>query len=446
MSFVAAATIGAAGIGAYSANKSAKSANAAALAQAEASKGDPRALSHIYGDGTAGNIGLLNQYKGMLDDPRSQAATGFAGANADYLSQYGKSDLDATRSAAMQAMQGSSAPMMQAAQSGAAGAGLNAYATGNMVNAPSQNGLDLKGSYDRFVSGTPGANPYLDQSIDGAIAQNRLGFGQLQDDQTKNLLQNIMPSIRSQSVLSGQYGGSRQGIAEGNAIGTTQTELARAGAMFGQNATNAAVGAKANAYETDSNRALSATQGLGAQQYGVASQDANTKNQAEFTNVGNLLDVGKFNAGLQQQTNLANAGFDQQAGLSNQAAQLSTNAQNNSALLGGAGLLSGLTQQAGQTVNANDNYELNRAQQVNGLLSPYLTNSNGGQAAQQQSVSGQTIGGALSGLALGNQLGGLLGGGGPSGATSLQTQGSAASMPTGWAPSQLPVQSFGFNW
>lgn len=403
-------------------------------------KMDPRMEQILFGG--AGQQGLLSQFQGMLNAPRSQGATDFANANSNYLSAYGAGDLGAVRGAAQQSMAGNAAPTATAAQSPAAAQSQitaradthqisdPAWAVGSMVQAPGQNNLDLTGSYDRFINGTPGANPYLDKSIDGAIAQNRLGFEQLQNDSTKNLMQNILPSIRSNSVLAGQYGGSRQGIAEGNAIGTQQTELARAASQFGQNATNAAVNAKAGAYETDSNRALAATQGLGAQQYGVAQQDAATRNQAEFMNVNNALDILKtntgirqqnaqfnagsaqqnsqFNAGLQQQNNQFNAGLQQQTGLANQQSQLSTNAQNNGALLGGAGLLSGLLGQAQGTVNQNDNWELNRAQGVNSLLAPYL-GANRSTTDTQQLHSNPT-GNAIAGLGMGAQLGGLFGG------------------------------------
>lgn len=384
---------------------------------------DPRVDALLFGDGKD-NKGLIDRYKGLLDTPQSYAANAWGQANSDFLNNYGVGGLSSIRDAATKAMGGSSAPTTTAAQ-----ASLPAYAVGNMVQAPSQNNIDLSNSYNRFINGKPGANPYLDQQIGGAIAQNRLGFQQMLDDSTKNLQQNVLPGIRSNSVLSGQYGGSRQGVAEGNAIGTQQTELARAAAQFGQNATNAAVGAKANAYETDSNRALAATQGLGAQQYGVASQNAHTRNQAEFMNVANMFDASRQNAAFQQQANLAN-----------QQSQLSTNGQNASSLLGGAGLLSGLFGQVGGNVNAYDNYGINRAQQVNGLLAPYM-GVNGTQSTTTplyNSTSGNILGGALAGLSMGNSLGSLFGG--PSN-TSLQTTGSAGNYSL--APSNLPVPSFG---
>lgn len=411
---------------------SAKGAKDAAKINAQANRPDPRIDAMLWGDGKD-NRGLLSQYQSMLNTPQSYAGNAWGTANADFLNNYGVSGLSSIRDAATKAMGGNPAPTATAAS-----ASLPAYAVGNMVQAPGQNNLDLTGAYDRFINGKPGANPFLDQQISGAIAQNRLGFQQLQDDSTKNLQQNILPGIRSNSVLAGQYGGSRQGIAEGNAIGTQQTELARAAAQFGQNATNAAVGAKANAYETDSNRALAATQGLGAQQYGVAQQNAATRNQAEFTNVGNLFDASKINAGFQQQTNQGN-----------QQSQLATNGQNNSSLLGGAGLLSGLFGQVGNNLNAHDNYSLDRARQVNSLLAPYLAG-----APNQQPVSANVganaLGGGLAGLQLGGQLAGMFGGGQTTDYGAIRnSNGAGTPVSAGnysFSPTSAPVPSFGYGW
>jgi len=368
---------------------------------------DPRISNMLFG--TGGQQGLLGQFQGLLNTPQSDASKNWSQTNANYLNQNGGADLSAVRGAANGLLSGNAAPQAASvAPTTATHMNSPAWATGNMVKAPGQNNMDLTGSYDRFINGTPGANPYLDKSIDGAIAQNRLGFQQLQDDSTKNLMQNIMPSIRSNSVLAGQYGGSRQGIAEGNAIGTQQTELARAASQFSQNATNAAVGAKANAYETDSNRALSATQGLGAQQYGVAQQDAATKNQAEFMNVGTHNDVLKTNAGLAQNANQFNAGLQQQTNLANLQAQLTNNGQNNSSAAVGGGLLSGLLGQTSGAVNAQDNYGINKAQGVNSLLAPYLgANSS---TTNSQPLYSNPTGNALGGALMGGQLAGMFGG------------------------------------
>lgn len=431
---VAGAAIGAAG--SYASSKNNKKAAEAAAAGGQL---DPRVNDMLFGTGA--QTGLLSQYQGMLNTPRSDAATGFANANASYLNNNGAGDLGATRGAAMQAMQGNQAPMMQAAQSGNANqASLDAYAVGNMVQAPAQNSMNLSGSYDSLINGAPGANQYLTGAIQKGINQSSNAFGNMVTD-AKAATQDVLGGIRGNSVLAGQFGGSRQGIAEGKAIDSMNTNLSRAASQFGQNNTDAAVAAQAGAYDADRNRQLAATQGLGAQQYGVASQDANTRNQAEFMNVGNLFDASKTNAGMAQQSNQFNAGLQQQTGLANQQAQLSTNAQNNGQLLGGAGLLSGLTGQASANVNANDSWKLQQAQGVNSLLQPYLSNMPTSQP-QYQNTAGSVIGGGLAGLQLGSQLGGMFGGN--SGATSLQTNGSAANYQV--APTNLPVQQFGYGW
>ena len=444
---------------------------------------DPRIEQMLFGN-AAGQQGLLSQYQGMLGQPRSDAATGFANANANYLNSNGAADLAATRGAAYQAMQGNQAPTMQAAQAtgtqapgaqmasaqsaGAQAGGTQsagaliggpAWAVGNMVDAPSQNKMDLSGSYNSLINGAPGANPYLTGSIQKGINQSSNAFGNMVTD-AKAATQDVLGSIRGNSVLAGQFGGSRQGIAEGKAIDSMNTNLARAASQFGQNNTDAAVAAQAGAYNTDRDRQLAATQGLGAQQYGVASQNANTKNQAEFMNVGthnNVLQTnanmqqqnnqfnaglgqannqfnaglnqqtGQFNAGLQQQTgqfnanlgqnnNQFNAGLQQQAGLANQQSQLSTNAQNNGTSLAGAGLLSGLLGNASNQVNANDSWKLNQAQGVNSLLAPYL-GANSSSSSTQPVYSNQ-VGNALGGAMMGGQLAGMFGGSNSGGSSS----------------------------
>lgn len=365
---------------------------------------DPRIEQILFGSN--GQQGLLGQYQGMLSTPRSDAGTAFAGANADYLKQYGASDLGAARGAALGAMGGNAAPVSQGAQSQQVGSGLNAYAVGNMVQAPAQNNLDLTSSYQNLLSG--GDTSKLMSSLQAGNALAGAQFQQNQANLTDNLQRNILPGIRSNSVLAGQYGGSRQGVAEGLAVSDLTKQLNNSNTQFGLGATAANSSALAGAYENGQNRALSATQGLGAQQYGVASQDAQTRNQAEFMNVGNTYDLGKFNAGLQQQTNLTNAGQAQQNNQFNAGMQLNTNAQNNSAALGGAGLLSGLLGQAQGTVDQNDNWSLNRAQGVNSLLAPYLgANSS---TSRTDPLYSNPVGNAVSGLGLGSMLGNLGGG------------------------------------
>src|ERR1043165_9029283 len=287
---------------------------------------DPRAQAILYGDGTAGNRGLLSQYQDMLNPAQDPRLTKFGNANLDYLAQNGGQDIGAFRNTATRLMGGNAAPTMSAASVGAP-----AWAVGNMVNAPSQNNLNLSSSYDSFINGQAGANPFLTGAIGRGINQSNNAFQAMQQDSTKNLLENVLPSIRGGAIASGQYGSSRQGIAEGRALGDFSTQQQRAISQFGQNNTDAAVAAQAGAYDADRNRQLAATQGLGSQQYGVAQQNAATREAAEVTNVGQ-----------QNATNENYANRLQAANLANLQAQLTTNSQNQSGVLAGAGLLSGL--------------------------------------------------------------------------------------------------------
>ena len=105
---------------------------------------------------------------------------------------------------------------------------------------------------------------------------------------TQNLQNNILPGIRSGAQAVGGFGGSRQGIAEGNAIGQTN-----------QGISNALAGLYSNAYGQDQNF-YTAQRGQDLQQQQVG---ANLFGQGMngLANQG----LGMFNAGQNQ----LNAGF-----------------------------------------------------------------------------------------------------------------------------------------
>lgn len=121
-------------------------------------------------------------------------------------------------------------------------------------------------------------SPYLDQMAARITQQS----GQALNEQA-------LPGIRSQAVASGGYGGSRQGIAEGLAIGRSNEALQ---------------GTLANLYNTDyqqdRNRAL--------QQYGMDQQNQLGQGQLAATNRGidNQYTLGLGNLGV------ANRGLDNQ--------------------------------------------------------------------------------------------------------------------------------------
>lgn len=351
-------------LGAYSSRKATKSANEQQdkmlAAQQEAAKMDPRVEGMIFGNGTTDG-GLLGRYKGMFDTPQSAGMKNYGDFNNHYLGGGAAAeDTGKVRAWAHGQMNDNNraAPQMQAAQ----------------VNAPRQNALDTTASFDRFMNGDAGANPYLTRALQGAMDQSTNVFGQQQQMATENLQENILPGIRSNSVLTGQYGGSRQGIAEGNAIGDFAKAQQQTINQFGQNNTNAAVGAQAQSFNQGQDRALSATTNLSGQQYGVASQDASMRQQANATNLG---------AQMQQQN--AND-VRSQLGISN---------------------LQGLIGSAQQTGQMQDNYDVNRAGQINNLLAPYMKQSGTNiqvQQPYQSNTAGSMLGGAAAGLSLYNQF------------------------------------------
>lgn len=69
------------------------------------------------------------------------------------------------------------------------------------------------------------SNPYL-QNYANTIATNA----------NNNLQQNILPGINQQALANGGIGGSRQGIAQGLAIGNTQNAITNAQAQLFSNA------------------------------------------------------------------------------------------------------------------------------------------------------------------------------------------------------------------
>lgn len=435
--------IGLAG-GALASRDAKKSAQAQIDAQKEMNKADPRIDSIIFGSGqrtlrpgvtptyemtedqfgrprrTQTNPasdfvtdgGLLGRYQGLLDMPQSDAMRNFGNASGQFLSDNGMTDMNAIRQTSHGLLGGLNAPQSAAPQMIRPDGGQMIWNRGETVNAPSQNGIDLSGSYNSLVNGPAGANPYLTGAIQKGINQSSNAFGNMIQD-AKSATQDVLGNIRGGAVIAGGYGGSRQGIAEGRAIESMNTQLGRAASQFGQNNTDAAVAAQAGAYDADRNRQLAATQGLGAQQYGVASQNAQLAQQANMANQALGTNMSQFAAQQGQAAQLANAQLGQQNNQFNAQMQQQNNALNTNRAQTGMAGLSGLLGQAYQQAGNQDNYLINRAQQVNGLLSPYLNKTAVPQAAPTYANSSSAgLGGALMGMQLGQGLMSMFNGGG----------------------------------
>lgn len=246
------------------------------------------------------------------------------------------------------------------------------------IGAPSQDKIDLTPTFQSLLSG--GNNQALRDSLQYGTDLTGAQFQKNQTDVTNNLMRNVLPSLRSGAIAAGQYGGTRQGIVEGNALSDYTNQLTNANTQLGlANSANTS-GQLANSYEQGQNRALSAAQGLSAQQYARAAADASARQAADNTNVNSLL---------------------------------TTNQLNSNNKIAGIGLQQGLLGTAQNYANG----DLSRLGQTAGILAPFqnagattnTTNQTTGNVSQPlyQNTAGNALGGAL----LGSQLGGMFGGG-----------------------------------
>jgi hypothetical protein len=193
-------------------------------------------------------------------------------------------------------------------------------------------------------------NPYLTQMAKGGA-----------DVATENYLRNVAPAQRAGARMSGMYGGSRQGIAEGLAQSDLNNQILRASTdLFGnayESAQQRAAAMSGQMAGLDTQRAISNAQ-LGLQG-SIANQDAALRaGQLGLSTAQGLAnyDLGRQGIGLDaaslaQQGGLANAGMLNQVGLGNQ-----------DAYLRGAGLA-----QEGSQFNANLGQNANLANQRAGI-------------------------------------------------------------------------------
>lgn len=333
---------------------------------------DPRMAAILYG--ANGNDGFLSRVLAESQKPQNGGITAYGQGIDAYLGHSGVNDFQNTLRAAANLRDNQvSVPQMQAAQMQAA-----------QINAPSQNGTNLAPAYQDFIYGQPGNNPYLTGAIQKGINQSANAFQNQLSDVTKNLTQNILPSIRSGAVVSGSYGGNREALAQGKALDSFNTQVGRALTQFGQGNTDAAVAAQAGAYDADRSRALSAMSGLSGNQYGVATQ----------------------NAGFQQQASMANQSALNQAAQANLQSQLGTNQLNSQRLQSGINATSGLLGQAVGYGQDQDAYGMARLGKTSQLLSPYtgLGSSTTQTQPLYENKMNNVLGGISTGLGLYNMF------------------------------------------
>lgn len=358
-----------AGIGAYGAIKSSqnnKDAAAAGANQSGTQNGtqtttlDPAVAKLL---GISGNGGILGNLGSMANGGSNLSGIGnsFLNANGAQILNNGYATSNSLANDQF------ATPRMQAAQ----------------VNAPAQNNINLTPTFQSLLGG--GDTTALMNSLKAGNALTNEQFAQNTGNVTDSLMKTVLPSIRSNSVLAGQYGGSRQGIAEGSAISDYTKQLTNGATQVGLANSASTSGALAGAYENGQNRALSAAQGLSAQQYGVAQQDAAARQAADIANMGS---------------------------------ENSTNALNASKMANGVQLQQGLLGAASGYGNA----DLSRLGMQSSILAPFLgagsttttNNQTTGNVTQPlyQNTAGNALGGALMGAQLGNMF---MGGGKTSG-------------------------------
>lgn len=192
-----------------------------------------------------------------------------------------------------------------------------------------------------------GQNPWLQQQ------------GQaLQAMSNQNLQQNVLPGIGQGAQAAGMYGSSRQGVAEGQAMGNAQTGLNAALAnMYGQS------------YGQDQ------IYNLGMGNLALNNKQANNSYDLGLRNSD--LGFGQLDANINQQNfnnNLAGANFG----------------------MGVYGMMNGMNQQGINSGTQMQNTPLDYFNQFNGN-----TNATGGMGGTQTGTQGTTSNGLSQGLGLG---------------------------------------------
>lgn len=228
----------------------------------------------------------------------------------------------------------------------------------------------------KMLSGRPD-NPYLDQQA--SAITNQL---------TRNLNENVMPGVRSEALASGQYGGSRQGIAEGLAASRLNQDLAPA-----------LTGLYGSAFENAQNRMFGTATQLNDQAFQNATNNANRDFSGQ-----------QFNANL---------------GLQNNQQQIAKNTSNLNNRMQGMGILSGANaiqdNNFAQYMNAQgapNQYNWQNLNNYAGIIQPGAGMGSTQSQTMYKNPLGGAMGGALSGAAMGSivpgigtGLGALIGGG-----------------------------------
>ena len=262
-----------------------------------------------------------------------------------------------------------------------------------------QGAVDPTSALQQLLSGKID-NPYLQGINQSNINQSMQGYG----DMLQNLNQQVMPGINNDAFAAGQYGSSRQGVAQGlalqqaekNARDLTQSNADQGTKLYGeayQNAqqnmmatannlnNQAAQNAQFNASNANANSQFNTSNQLASDQYNTSQINDMSK-----YNAGNTLQNNQFGAQQENALNLANASGA--AGASTTNSQLNTNVS----LANVGNSMNNNQFNAGNTLN-NNQFNTGNANTNNQFNANLGLQNNTQQMGQTQSNLNNAVGG-----------------------------------------------------
>lgn len=156
--------------------------------------------------------------------------------------------------------------------------------------------IDPTSAYKDLLSGNV-TNSYIDQGLQANTDAVKAAFADLTSDAANQLSRVDLPATRAGANLSGQYGGSRQGIAEGVAREGAQKQLDRSAASLAAQLGQTNASALSGAYEAAQGRKAGAAGQLGGLAIGTATSNADRDMTAQTANARNAMDASQFNVG-----------------------------------------------------------------------------------------------------------------------------------------------------
>lgn len=138
-------------------------------------------------------------------------------------------------------------------------------------------------------------NPYLSAMNQANINQSMQGYNDALDAGARALTRQALPAVRSGAMLAGQYGGSRQGIAEGLALSDYGTQAAQNARNLAQSAMDSGNQLYGAAYEGAQNRMAQTATSLAGLGMDAARGNADRELQVQSTNAANGLAGAQLN-------------------------------------------------------------------------------------------------------------------------------------------------------